>query len=898
MRPGPRPIVSPLMIEPGSGQPTLKGEQGRSGTPEGERRVHAQETTFKELVQGEKQFQVPLYQRTYSWQRDELQQLWDDVLELVDEQTEGRTSVAHFLGSVVLAPGRITAGGMQRWLVVDGQQRLTTLMLALTALRDRHRERGAERDADRIHDLVLVNKYRNGDDHYRLLPTQADREAFTACVESTPKAGGPGNVGAAYRFFLAALTEGEESGGDEWRGAVEAVLSGLLSIVEITAAEGDNVYRIFESINNTGVGLRQSDLLRNYLFMCLQTRGESVYRNHWLPMQELLGPDNLELLVWLDLVVAGSSRAKQSEIYRGQKKRLEPLSADEAALEAEIASLARRAERLMRILEPRREPDPELREVLERLSRWGGQTHYPLALQLLDRVDVGRATPRQAARALAYAESYMVRRLIAGLSTTGSNRVFMEMPKELEKDGDPAEVVRRFLSRNRTGARVWPGDEALREAIRTRPFYKTGRGNQRFQVLRRLEESYDGSEPVDYAKASLTVEHVLPQSPAQQWYDLLAEDTEDGQGPDELHAQLVHTLGNLTLSADNVRLSNHPFRRKQEILDASALRMNQRIAAEERWGRTEVLARADELADRAVRLWPGPDEGIVHAEGEWAGWKELRAALLAMPAGTWTTYGDMAALIGTHAVPVGTHLATKVGLHGAYRVLTADGRVSAGFRWPDGEESGDVRTRLEAEGVPFGAAGRARRSHRLTTADLATLLGKDTAGEAVPSVQADGGQTAADQFEAQLRDNQTEEAVRGVLGALGFWELQGGHLAYGRAGETSCFPVVRSGDARDASCALWPLAIHPVAGTVEVVFQHLKRRPPFDDEPQRRALMTRLNSIEGIDLAEAKLDLCPSFPVEVFAEHSAEVCAVLEWFAHTVALAEARRMKDDRPDSP
>ena len=155
----------------------------------------------------------------------------------------------------------------------------------------------------------------------------------------------------------------------------------------------------------------------------------------------------------------------------------------------------------MRILEPEREPDPELRDVLDRLSRWGGQTHYPLALHLLDRVDGGQATPHQAARALAYAESYMVRRLFTGHSTTGSNRVFMEMPKDLEKDDDPAEAVRRFLSKNKTGARVWPDDDAVREAIRNRPFYKTGRSNQRFQVLRRLEESYGASEPVDYAKA-------------------------------------------------------------------------------------------------------------------------------------------------------------------------------------------------------------------------------------------------------------------------------------------------------------------------------------------------------------------------------------------------------------
>ncbi|MFE6091628.1 DUF262 domain-containing protein [Streptomyces massasporeus] len=859
--------------------------------------MHAQETTFNELVQGEKQFQVPLYQRTYSWQREELQQLWDDVLELLEERLEDKTPAGHFLGSVVLAPGRITAGGMQRWLVVDGQQRLTTLMLAFTALRDRHRERGSEQKAERIHDLVLVNKYRSGDDHYRLLPTQADRDAFTACVESSPRAGGPGNVGAAYRFFLGVLAEGEENGGEAWTDAVETVLSGLLSIVEITAAEGDNVYRIFESINNTGVGLSQSDLLRNYLFMCLPTRGESVYRSLWLPMQERLGPANLELLVWLDLVVAGNSRAKQSEIYRDQKKRLEPLSSDEAALEAEIASLARRSERLMRILEPEREPDPDLREALERLSRWGGQTHYPLALHLLDRVDDGQATPHQATRSLAYAESYMVRRLFTGYSTTGSNRVFMEMPKEMDTDDDPAEAVRAFLSKNNTGARVWPDDDAVREAICTRPFYKAGRSNQRFQVLRRLEESYGATEPVDYAKARLTVEHVLPQSPAHQWLDLLAEETEDGQGPEELHALLVHTLGNLTLSADNAKLSNHPFRRKQEILDFSALRMNQEIAGRERWGKAEILDRAGDLADRAVRLWPGPVAGTAPVDDEWSGWKELRAALLAMPTGTWTTYGDVAALIGTHAVPVGQHLASKAGLHGAYRVLTADGRVSAGFRWPDGQESGDARTRLEAEGVPFDDAGRARRSHRLTTADLAALLGKDVAEEAEPSPRADDEQqAAASRFETQLRDNQTKETADGVLGALRFWEQQGGNLGYGRASETSCSPLARFGSA-PGSRALWPLAIYPVSGTVEVVFQYMKRRPPFDDEPLRRELMTRLNDIEGIDLAEAKLDLRPSFAVEIFAAHSDEICAVLEWFAHTVALAEARRMADEAPDT-
>ncbi|MFC9823462.1 DUF262 domain-containing protein [Streptomyces erythrochromogenes] len=859
--------------------------------------MHAQETTFSKLVQGEQQFQVPLYQRTYSWQRDELRQLWDDVQELVEDRQEGRSGSGHFLGSVVLAPERVAAGGMQRWLVVDGQQRMTTLMLAFTALRDHHRDGGSAKKAARINDLILVNTYQDGHDSYRLLPTQADREAYTACVDSLPKAGGAGNVGAAYRFFVAALADGAESGGEAWVDAVESVLGECLSIVAITAAEGDNVYRIFESINNTGVGLSQSDLLRNYLFMCLPSRGEDVYRKRWLPMQELLGPAHLELLVWLDLVVGGNSRARQSEIYRDQKRRLEPLSGDEAALEAEIARFSLRADRLMRILEPEREGDPGLRAVLERLSRWGGQTHYPLALHLLDIVDEGRTTAAEAAEALAFAESYMVRRLFAGLSTTGSNRVFMELPKELDKDGSPAEAVRRFLSRPRTGARVWPGDDAVREAVRTRPFYKTGRSNQRFQILRRLEESYGSSEPVDYDKAPLTVEHVLPQSPAQQWFDLLAEEVADGESPQEIHNLLVHTLGNLTLSGENARLSNHPFHRKQELLDSSALRMNQEIAAQERWGRREILARADDLADRAVGLWPGPLEGVVQSDDEWAGWRELREILLAVPAGTWTSYGELAALIGTSAIAVGNHMAARTGLHCAYRVLTADGRIAGGFRWTDDRHSGDPKAVLEAEGVPFDENGRASKAHRLSSTDLAVLVGKELPEEtpAASTASQTGGDEAGTRFETLLRANQTPEVVEGVLAALRFWEEQGGYQVYGKATETSCFPTVDAGGPGSPR-ALWPIGIYPVSGTAEVVFQYLKRRPPFDDEPLRRALMERFNAIDGIELAEAKLDLRPSFPLEVFAAHTEEIRSVLEWFIHEVALAEARRPIDE--DAP
>ncbi|GAB2470720.1 GmrSD restriction endonuclease domain-containing protein [Streptomyces incanus] len=847
--------------------------------------MRAQEITFLKLVQGDKQFQVPLYQRTYSWGREQLKRLWEDVGELVDQHLSGEPTAPHFLGSVVLAPGQIQAGGVQRWLVVDGQQRLTTLMLAFAALRDHLRSTGDERGVDRVHRQVLVNEFHEGLDHYRLLPTQADREAYTACVRSRAEAGGSDNVGAAYRFFRGAFAEGHEAGDERWTATVETVLKDLLSIVEITAEPGDNVYRIFESINNTGVGLSQSDLLRNYVFMLLPKRGERVYQELWLPMQQSLGPKNLELLVWLDLIVRGNSKAKQSEIYREQQKRLQSLAGDEGALQYEVEQLAQRGRRFLRIVEPARESSPKLRAVLERLAAWGGQTHYPLALHLLDLVDAGRTTPDDAAEALRYVESYLVRRLICQTPTTGLNRIFMEAPTNLETDRPAAEAVRRFLSGRR---RRWPSDEELRAAIRGKPFYWSGRPPQRSYILRRLEESYRPSEPVDFVKAALSVEHVLPQRPAAAWLQLLDEETEENQTPQELHDLLVHTLGNLTLTGDNSKLSNHPFERKQQILESSALRMNLEIAEAKRWGKAEILDRANRLTDRAVELWPGPIGGIKPVGEESPGWTELRAALVVMPSGTWTTYGDVAELIGSLPVAVGAYLGSNPSLIGAYRVLTVEGKISPSFRWPEGGDRQPPQELLASEGIRFDAWGRAHRSQRLSAAELATLLGKDVAQPVTQDPLPEGEDSAAaERFRTQLRKN-WPDAHDAVLAALDFWRRQGGYVNYGRFEETSCFPMLDAGTSHRPHL-MWPVGIYPVSGTVEVVFQYLKDRSPFDDTEQRRELLNRLNKIEGIDLPEAKLELRPSFPVRVFAEHGEEICGVLDWFVHTAALDLAQR---------
>jgi uncharacterized protein with ParB-like and HNH nuclease domain/alkylated DNA nucleotide flippase Atl1 len=698
--------------------------------------MQVSESTLKELIEGEKQFQVPLYQRQYSWQAAELGQLWDDVLEqydLVTPDEEGNLDVDasnHFIGSTVLAPSpKIAAAGVTAFTVIDGQQRLTTLLIAMCALRDLAAE--TDRAAiERFNERYLINKYGKGLNHYRLLPTQIDRPAFFACInaDKTPK--GNDLVSRAYSFFRAELTQPGPDGEALDIDRLEGVLRDRLNFVAITCGRDDNVHRIFESLNDRGVRLTQADLLRNYVFMLLPTRAEAVYENVWDPMQRLLSPSQLETLVFADLVIRGNPTVKRPDIYREQQRRLQPLENDENAIEAEVEELARRARLFKRILDPSKEEDPRIRAALTRLQTWAAATTYPILLHLFDLLDRERCSEEELIESVGYIEGFLVRRMLAGVPTNNLNRILNALPSQLPRDIPIADAIRRELSGPR---KFWPSDRALREAIRTRPFYFQGRGQQRMLVFRRLEESFEHGEPVDWEASPLSIEHVMPQTITDEWKAAL---TAAGDDPDQVHEELLHTLGNLTVTAYNGQLSNHPFERKKQILEGSHLELNKSISPKEAWASGQILARADELAERAISIWPGPLPGV---EEPPAGrdWSRLAAALAAMPAGTWTSYSDLAELVGSHQVPVGQHVANTRGLLNAYRVLTSDGTVSPNFRWLDLEDERNPLEVLRSEGVEFDSQGRANQHQRLRASDLAALIGEIV--EATPEEEREYG---------------------------------------------------------------------------------------------------------------------------------------------------------------
>lgn len=839
-------------------------QSGASDADEGAQgMVAARETTLQELLEGSRQYQVPLYQRAYSWEREQLGRLWSDVVNLAEDREED-TGATHFIGSLVLAPSPANGpAGVQEFLVVDGQQRLTTLSILLCALRDRRASKEDSEHRERINQQYLVNRWKPEQQRHKLVPTQADRGAYRACVDATPLAGGTDRVGKAYRYFTERLAADPEL---DLSRLEDAVMSGL-ALVSVTAQHNDNVHRIFESLNNTGLKLSQADLLRNYLFMRLPMRGELVHESVWMPLQTSLTNAELETLFWIDLVRT-DPRIKQTDTYARQQARLDRMKTEEE-IAAEVNRIARLGALLRLVLHPEEEQDAGVRTRLGRLQAWGTTTVNPLLLSLLDRRAGGAASSEEIARAMLFVESYLVRRMLIGRATTGLNRTLAELVGELESERPVDEAVQRYLS---AGRKYFANDDAVRAAARSVPFYLNGRAAQRAQLLRWIEQSFSSKEPVELD--TLTIEHVLPQTLTDAWRAQLEPEVRDGETVQQVHHELLHTLGNLTLTGYNSALSNSPFTVKRTKLAESGVRMSQSVVERTSWGREDILARAGALATRVIEVWPGPLAG----EGEpvQAVWETLSAALAALPAGSWTNYGELAVLIGSSGLAVGQRIA-RVVIPNAHRVLQVDGTISAGFQWVEEGRTDDPRETLEAEGVHFDDRGRAAPEQRVSAEQLAVLVGLDEGEIPGPIADPSPGQDPArrDAFREQLAAAQSPTTLDAVLTLMDRWSSLGGSIVWGAGKETSGFLMARTVDSEKGE--IWPITIRP-SGRVVIPMKVIGGRTPFDNPEMLSMWEHRLNAVPGVSLRGDTA--YPTFRLTVLDDPAAgaAVIAALTWF--------------------
>jgi alkylated DNA nucleotide flippase Atl1 len=672
------------------------------------------ESPLRRVLDGKTRYLIPLYQRPYSWKHASLKQLWDDLIDLA-RRRQDTPGAMHFTGSLVLSAASVTPG-MTSFIVVDGQQRLTTLSVLLVSLRDYWARNGDDERRTELHEDYLTNRFASEDARWKLLPTQADRSTYLTMLAGRPLDNPDSLLDDAHRFFerqIALLGPDDP----DVAAVQDAVLDGL-AFVTITTHDSDNVYRIFESLNNTGVPLTQADLVRNLVFMQLGDDSDHVYESAWLPLQKGLSSRDLESLFWFDLAWQ-DHEIRQSDTYDQQKKRIVVMG------RADLIAFVHHMERVARSLRLMRNPALEInaavRVALEHFVEWDSSVTDPLVLRLLDRRANGSATDEQTARALSVLESYLVRRFLIGATGAGLNRTLGQAATELPEGEDPADALRRFLS---TGKKRYAADEEVRQAVLRTPFYKSGKAHQRRAILRWLQALHPSKEQAKLDRMS--IEHVLPQTLTPQWIEDFEQSLTEEEDFDSEYETLVHTLGNLTFTNYNPELSNRPFAQKRELLAKSSLPGNHDIAARETWGAPEIRERGSQLAALIVSHWAPPIPGLGESKGG-VDWALMKSIVESIPPGYWTAYADLGLVVGAHPISVGQHLGTHY-MEGAWRVMKGSGQVVKDFHWTLGSphEGKDPIAVLTSEGLSFDSKGRADPLRKLHTTRLLALAGLDT----------------------------------------------------------------------------------------------------------------------------------------------------------------------------
>ncbi len=541
--------------------------------------MHASETKLRQLIEGQKQYVVPLFQRPYSWSEKQWKAMWTDVIEQ-SRHDDGRP---HFFGSIVTAPARSVPHGVGKYLLIDGQQRITSAQVLLAAIRDAAKRIGNAKLHERINGQYLVNAYEEGDEQLKLLPTQDDREAFRAIMQN--EAIPSGRLSGCYRFFQSRV---DRLTADQLE-AVHTAIVDRLSLVSITCDDQDNPHLIFESLNAKGEKLTAADLIRNYLLMRIHVGDQArLFNLYWLPIQQALSNELTEFV--RHYLMKEGKILKEADVYLELKDRLS--NETPAHAESFLRDLHRHGMIYAKFIAPSRESDSELAKRLDRVCRLKVTVAYPFLLRVFDAYEKHALGHDQVLETLDLLESFVIRRSICSLPTNQLRRM---LPPVFDAAGGAGPGFVEGL-RTQLGGKRCPDDGAFASALAREQVYSSTEKNARVRlILERLEQSFDHKEPADLSKA--TIEHVLPQTLTRAWEEEL------GAGAQELWQRLLHTLGNLTLTGYNAEMSNQPFNIKRTSLVASHFELNRDLAEVPRWTADVIVARGHKLADRAITIW-------------------------------------------------------------------------------------------------------------------------------------------------------------------------------------------------------------------------------------------------------------------------------------------------------
>jgi len=557
--------------------------------------MKAVETNFLKFMQGQKQFVIPIYQRTYSWTLKQCGQLWTDIEAAArDDSVKG-----HFVGSVVyIEKGLYQVTAVPQLLVIDGQQRLTTMSLIVAALgRAFEKHAGtSEMTRKKLNNYYLLNDDEVDDKRFKLQLTRSDKETLERILEDRPAAEVPSQrVHENFKFFEERIAASDLDPDTLYRGLLKLI------IVDISLdRDHDNPQLIFESLNSTGLDLSQADLIRNYVLMGQEPDDQTrLYNDYWYPMEKAFGHAEYAALFdrfMRDYLTLKLGRIPNiSDVYEEFKAYVASVAADRSV--EDIVSEVSHYSAHFTTLAFARSGQTAVREAIADINTLRVDVAYPFLLEVLEDHDKARIDTAGLVEILRLVEAYVFRRAICGVPTNSLNKTFATLASEIKKEAYIESVQAAVLRMD--SYRRLPRDDEFRREFVVKDVYNLRARNYLLSKL----ENHGRKERVDVS--TYTIEHVMPQNPEllQEWRVALGTEWQ------RVQSEYLHTIGNLTLTGYNSELSDRPFEAKRTMVGGfadSPIRLNRSLANLTTWNESEIKKRAAELADLAAKVWPAP----------------------------------------------------------------------------------------------------------------------------------------------------------------------------------------------------------------------------------------------------------------------------------------------------
>lgn len=567
--------------------------------------LQAGETTLNKLLNTSRQFIVPIFQRNYSWQKSQYEQLWFDIL----RASKFKEKQNHFIGSIVYIDMGTPAGRPQQLLLIDGQQRLTTISILLCAIKDYVQKFNVETkliNLAKIKNQFLYNSDEIDEDRYKLLLNVQDKETYIKLIDNTiftvnkPAT----NIIKCYEFFYERIEDFIKQ-----HGQIDEFYAGIfkLSLVSISLdKDSDNPQMIFESMNSTGKDLSQTDLLRNYLLMDLTPEKQiRLYKTYWKPMEELFGEDIYKndlnkfdyfIRDFLTLKSDTGYICKINNVYENFKRYYLDNNCEKFAVLKDLFTYAK----YYACIDLLQENDDELKLYWQEFKKLDSHVVYPFLLKLYDDYNRQILIKEDFKKILQVVISYLWRRAICEIPTNSLSKTFATLYQAVDKEDYVNSVIKAFVFKS--SYKRFPSDYEVREKLQTKDIYHF---RLRKYLLEALENYYH-KEPIDLNTANYTIEHIMPQNIEHNlsWQQMLGEDWQ------EVHSLYLHTLGNLTITGYNAEMSNKSFGEKvngESGFKHSHLKLNESIAQCDVWNKKAIQRRTNILTDIILKIWKYPD---------------------------------------------------------------------------------------------------------------------------------------------------------------------------------------------------------------------------------------------------------------------------------------------------